>query len=116
MTRTLDMERHGKIESWAIRWCYAAFLQGAWCVNPRESKVQNIGFEQTGSHQGWHDARHCVNLSGKNIIIDPDVQPDEEICKAFKTHHDLGLVSKVGYFMRRHDLGYKTVKKILNGK
>lgn len=112
--RTLDMERHHKIDSWAIRWAYAAWQHHAWTVNPRGSKVQNIGLQAVATHPGWHDSRHQVELCLDTLYPDPDVQPNEELIRAFKAHHDLGLVSKLGYFMRRYSLGYTTLKRLMN--
>ncbi len=109
--RSLDMERHGRIESWAVRWCYAAFLQQAYTLNPVASKVQNRGMMESDSHAGWHDRRHNVALSSRPIHLEHDLQPDENVIKIFKRHHDLGLISRIGYFMRRHGLGYHFVKK-----
>ena len=112
--RTLEMEHRERIESWAIRWAYAASKQKMWTVNPMLSKVQNIGLKSSTSHVGWHDERHNVELLGNKTIIDPNVQPDEKLVQAFKKHHDLGIISKIGYFMRLHNLGYDFIKKILH--
>lgn len=112
--RTLEMEHRERIESWAVRWAYAASKQKMWTVNPMLSKVQNIGLKSSTSHVGWHDERHNVELLGNKTIIDPNVQPDEKLVQAFKKHHDLGLISKIGYFMRLHNLGYDFIKKILH--
>lgn len=112
--RTLEMEHRERIESWAVRWAYAASKQKMWTVNPMLSKVQNIGLKSSTSHVGWHDERHNVELFGNKTIIDPNVQPDEKLVQAFKKHHDLGIISKIGYFMRLHNLGYDFIKKILH--
>ena len=110
--RTLDMERHGKIESWAIRWAYAAHRHKALTLNPIASKVRNIGLESSELHRGWNDSRHNVVLSPIPIRLEHDLQPDDTVMQRFKAHHDLGLVSRIGYFMRRHGLGYSTLKRI----
>lgn len=112
--RTLEMEHRERIESWAVRWAYAASKQKMWTVNPMLSKVQNIGLKSSTSHVGWHDERHNVELLGDKTIIDPNVQPDEKLVQAFKKHHDLGIISKIGYFMRLHNLGYDFIKKLLH--
>lgn len=112
--RTLEMEHRERIESWAVRWAYAASKQKMWTVNPMQSKVQNIGLKSSTSHVGWHDERHNVELLGNKTIIDPNVQPNEKLVQAFKKHHDLGIISKIGYFMRLHNLGYDFIKKILH--
>lgn len=114
--RTLEMEHRERIESWAVRWAYAASKQKMWTVNPMLSKVQNIGLKSSTSHVGWHDERHNVELLGDKTIIDPNVQPDDKLVQAFKKHHDLGIISKIGYFMRLHNLGYDFVKSLFHRK
>ncbi len=114
--RTLEMERRERIESWAVRWAYAAAKQSRWTVNPMQSKVQNIGLKSSESHVGWHDERHNVELHGNATVIDPDVRADETLVKAFKKHHDLSIISKIGYFMRLHNLGYDFVKGLFRKK
>ena len=114
--RTLEMERRERIESWAVRWAYAASKQNKWTVNPILSKVQNIGLKSSQSHVGWHDERHEVELHGNATVVDPDIQPDEQLMAAFKKHHDLGIISKIGYFMRLHNLGYDFIKGLLHRK
>lgn len=114
--RTLEMERRERIESWAVRWAYAAAKQSRWTVNPMQSKVQNIGLKSSESHVGWHDERHNVELHGNATVIDPDVRADEALINAFKKHHDLSIISKIGYFMRLHNLGYDFVKGLFRKK
>lgn len=114
--RTLEMERRERIESWAVRWAYAAAKQSRWTVNPMQSKVQNIGLKSSESHVGWHDERHNVELHGNATVIDPDVRADDTLVKAFKKHHDLSIISKIGYFMRLHNLGYDFVKGLFRKK
>lgn len=112
--RTLRMERRGRIESWAVRWAYAAARQNKWTVNPMLSKVKNIGLKSSESHVGWHDERHDVELQGFGTDIDPNIKANDTIVKAFKKHHDLNIISRMGYFMRLHNLGYNFFKRILH--
>lgn len=44
MSQMLDRQMQGKINSWAIRWCYHQFKSGALSVHPFKSKIENIGF------------------------------------------------------------------------
>ncbi len=111
---TLEMEHRERIESWAVRWAYAAAQHNMWTVNPVQSKVQNIGLKSSQSHVGWHDERHEVELRGATTTLQADIQPDETLVAAFKNHHDLGIISRIGYFMRLHNLGYDFVKKIIH--
>ena len=111
--RTLKMERRGRIESWAVRWAYAAARNNMLTVNPMQSKVKNIGVAISDSHKSWNSNHHNVELLGNITIIDPKIKIDENIAKAFKHHHDLNIISKIGYFMRLHNLGYDLVKRIV---
>ena len=113
MSRLLALQQQGRINSWAIRWCYSQFLQGAYTVYPRYSKVMNQGFGTNASHAGWNDARHKVELNDLPITNPVGIQPNEDILRAFKQHQDLSLVSKIGYFLRLYGLGYKPMQKIL---
>ncbi|MDP5169388.1 MAG: hypothetical protein NWR72_04030 [Bacteroidia bacterium] len=40
----------GKHNSWAIKWFASIFFNRGLCLYPRQSLVQNIGFDGTGSH------------------------------------------------------------------
>lgn len=111
--RTLKMERRGRIESWAVRWAYAAAKNNMFTVNPMQSKVKNIGVEISDNHKSWNAAHHNVELLGNPTIIDPNTKINKDIAKAFKRHHDLNIISKIGYFMRMYNLGYNFIKRIV---
>lgn len=112
MCRLLDLQQRGRINSWAIRWCYAQFRLGMYTVCPVKSKVINQGFGENASHAGWNDARHQVELDSSAVEMIPGIKPDERVIAAFKQHQDLTFISKVGYFLRLHGLGYKKVQRI----
>ncbi len=48
----LEQQMQGKIDSWAIRFCYEQFKQNKMTVNPTISRIKNIGFDGTGTHGG----------------------------------------------------------------
>ena len=48
----LKLQMIGKIDSWAIRWCYAHFQNQAFCLYPVRSLVSNLGFDRSGTHCG----------------------------------------------------------------
>lgn len=48
----LESQRQGKIDSWAVRWCYWQSRQNMLTVYPRTSLVQNIGYDGSGTHGG----------------------------------------------------------------
>lgn len=42
----------GKVDSWAVRWHAACFLQDLYTLYPGRSLVNNIGFDSSGTHSG----------------------------------------------------------------
>lgn len=46
----LDQQNRGRIDSWAIRFCYSQFEQKKYAVFPRTSLVRNIGQDGSGTH------------------------------------------------------------------
>jgi len=48
----MEMNRDGRIHSWAIRWYASVFLNNGLCLHPSRSLVNNIGFDGTGVHCG----------------------------------------------------------------
>lgn len=42
--------KQGKINTWAIFWYASAYLQNGLSLHPKESYVQNIGFDDEGTH------------------------------------------------------------------
>jgi len=49
-TNMLEDQINGKNDSWAIRWYASAFLENKLTLYPGVSFVQNIGFDNTGTH------------------------------------------------------------------
>lgn len=52
MTALLKLQKKGLIDSWAIRWNYQQYKEQMITIFPRFSKVQNIGFDGTGTNGG----------------------------------------------------------------
>jgi hypothetical protein len=52
MASMLDCQMEGKIDSWAIRWCYTQSKLDMLTVYPVVSRIKNIGLDGTGTHSG----------------------------------------------------------------
>jgi hypothetical protein len=63
----------GRNNSWAIRWHASAYLKGMYSYFPKESLVQNIGLDGSGTHCGFND-NYQVQLSADSIF---DKFPDQ---------------------------------------
>ncbi|CAA7603145.1 Nucleotide-diphospho-sugar transferases [Acididesulfobacillus acetoxydans] len=52
MADMLDLQMQGRIDSWAIRWCYAQSKLDMLTVYPVVSRIKNIGLDGSGTHSG----------------------------------------------------------------
>lgn len=60
-TKMLENQVNGKINSWAIRWYASSFLNNLLTLYPKNSYVQNIGFDNSGEHCGITN-KFLINL------------------------------------------------------
>ena len=49
----LQEQIEGKNDSWAIRWYASLFIKNIYCLHPTKSIVENIGFDNSGTHCGY---------------------------------------------------------------
>lgn len=52
--------KHGKNNSWAIRWYASIFLKRGLTLNPSKSLINNIGHDGSGIHSGLNDIYHVI--------------------------------------------------------
>jgi hypothetical protein len=61
LSNMLKRQLEGKIDSWAIRFAYNAYIQGKLHITPIRSLTQNIGHDNSGVHSNKTD-RYKVEL------------------------------------------------------
>ncbi|MEK3984570.1 glycosyltransferase [Paenibacillus sp. FSL K6-3166] len=84
MAAMLDAQMDGKIDSWAIRWCYSQSKSGMFTVYPRVSRIRNTGLDGSGTHSGVSN-RYDVYLNNNYEKCDFDNPGlNETIIKSFK--------------------------------
>jgi len=86
-------QQRGEINSWAIRWAYTHFRQGAYCVYPTHSKIQNIGADKTGTHTPA-TGKYDVVLDNSPYILPPTLCLNNQIQKSFKDFFKRSLIRK----------------------
>jgi len=59
----LEQNIRGEIKTWATKWFTTIYLEGGLCLYPRQTLVQNIGFDGTGVH--------CETLNARNPYAPP---------------------------------------------
>ncbi len=114
MFRMLELQMFGKIDSWAIRWCYNQFKQNKYTIFPKYSKVYNNGFadEKARHNSGQKWDKFEIKLSNKKIQFMNNLKLDENIIQEFYKVYSIGLYTKIGYFLRKYG-GYKLAKQII---
>jgi len=83
----LERQQRGLIDSWAIRFSFYQFLNKAFDVVPKHSKVVNLGFAETATNTVGMEKRFSTTLdkSGKRIFDLPlDPKEDAQFMKAFR--------------------------------
>ncbi|MBP3964816.1 sugar transferase [Paenibacillus lignilyticus] len=84
MEGMLDAQMQGKIDSWAIRWCYTQSKLDMLSVYPVVSRIRNVGLDGTGTHSGISSKYDAIlNDSIQKCRFDnPNL--DYRIVKSFK--------------------------------
>jgi hypothetical protein len=105
LTDMLISQKRGKIDSWAIRWCYAHYKNNAFCLYPRVSKIQNIGNDNSGTHSK-KTKKYIINIDNgeSSTILKPDIVVSNEI------------IENLSRFFRRkfHKRIIRIIRRILN--
>lgn len=68
LSAMLKNQVNGRIDSWAIRFCYEQFLDKKPTVFPTKSKVQNIGFSKEATHTSG--AKHFITNIDTELKVD----------------------------------------------
>ncbi len=101
MSDMLTAQLKGKINSWAIRWCYAHFKNSAYCVYPKYAKARNIGFDGSGIHCSATTIKFDTILSDKKISFDKDIKINNEIVKEMQKLYRYDFKNRVKKIIKR---------------
>lgn len=89
MSPMLKAQMNGNIDSWAIRWDYHLYKHNAYCLRPVKTLVNNIGFDNSGTHCGNIDTSSYTAPSYQqnryNISFVKKIKANRRISRAF--HH-----------------------------
>ena len=105
LTLMLKKQVEGKIDSWAVRWCYVHYKNQAYCVYPIKSLVMNIGTDRTGTHFN-KTKKYNVKLSEYTILqnLPESVFIDDQILKSFQNFFKKSILQKI----------YNNLKRVIN--
>lgn len=103
--RMLRSVKEGWGNSWAIRFCFAQFLQNKLALFPLTSKVNNIGFDGTGTNcKKWSRFRFVFDRSeNKRFVFPAVVSLDKRLYRSAMSYHTLPIriYSKLMYLIYR---------------
>ena len=97
LSSMLDRQMNGKINSWAIRWCYNQFKQGKLSVYPTQTLVNNIGQDGSGTHCKNEIASGGISEMDDWRLIPPKL--DREILKDIKQVKKIKTYKVIGNFI-----------------
>jgi len=83
--RQVKLFKAGRIDSWAIRWYLSVFNQNGLVLYPRQSMVQNIGMDGSGTHFSQREDAYSVCLAGTAVGHFPsDIEENREAYEAIR--------------------------------
>lgn len=102
----LDGQIAGDVDSWAVRWSAATFLDGMYTLYPGRSLVHNIGNDGSGSHGGDSSRFDVEPYAGRVDVRPIEVVEDPAIHAAFEAFYrsqsaDLSLGGRLTRWVRR---------------
>ncbi len=107
MMGMINDQMKGKIDSWAIRWCYAQSKQNKFTVYPSRSFIKDIGTDGSGTHVGKREIQYNrPHLYGDKIEL-KSLKPDFFITLEYWYKHSDTLWKKL---KRNHYL--KGIKRL----
>lgn len=86
----------GIINSWSIRFCFAAFMAGEPTIYPTESFVRNQGVDGSGTNMRVsrrYDTRLAQSLDTSRFAV--DIEPDSRIVASFRKFYDTSLYRRI---------------------
>jgi len=102
LDKMLRYQMNGKIDSWAIRWCYNQSKQNKYSIYPVKSLVNNIGTDGSGTHCDPTSARFQTNLEQAfSYVLEDDLKIDAKIMRNFRKVVDRSIIRKVQNIITR---------------
>jgi len=91
----LKKQLNGEIDSWAIRFAWAAHLQNKFHLLASSSKINNIGQDNSGTHSK-KTTKYLVNLKEEKEFVFPvELEVKPEISIAFKQFFKRSFLRRV---------------------
>lgn len=99
------------IDSWAIRWYWTIFKQNGLILYPRNTMVNNEGYENNGVHcNGINDAYDIWNEDAKPEFTE-DIEISRKACRVVKINLWYRELRQILYVWNFRDLSLKCIRR-----
>lgn len=103
LDRMLVNQMCGKIDSWAVRWCYHLFKMGQLTVYPKESKTMNIGFDNSGTHCNNKNEIYQRNIIRQHHSAKyEDLEVDSVLAHAVSIYEKDSLKQRISNVLKKY--------------
>ena len=95
LANMLRLQIEGKIDSWAIRWCFAQSNQEMYTIYPKHSYLQNGGCDGSGTHSGSNkDFYTSIDEATKECKFEK-LKVEDKIAREFGRKYEDTLKKKI---------------------
>lgn len=103
LSRMLDLQMEGRIDSWAIRWAYTHFRNRGVALLPTATKVLNIGLDGSGVHCAAGSAKqsNLVFKTNREYRFPDSTEPDPDLAAELRRMCRSSLPRKVARYVLR---------------
>ena len=96
LDKMLRWQMRGKLDSWAIRWCYSQSCQRRYSVYPRVSLIRNGGLDGSGTHCDPSAARWASELAMEfDYSFKEGMEIDKAVQRLFRKQVDRSIMRKL---------------------
>jgi hypothetical protein len=104
LSSMLKKRMEGRIDSWAIRWCYYQFKHNLYSVYPVVSKVHNIGFDTNATNMYGYKLIPAVNNDNlqSEFKFSDKIVIDKQVIAEFKKQYSIKIriKNKLKFYFR----------------
>lgn len=95
ISRLLDLQMEGKIDSWAVRWDYSFYRRALYTLYPTVSKLRNNGFDNDGTHCTLIDEKKYRSICEEKKITLTEVHINKYISRKTAAYYKSNLIKKL---------------------
>ena len=104
LSRQLAYNVTGKLDTWFIKWHASVFLKNGFTLYPNKSLVENIGFDNSGVHNGKHSEFRVGKLATKinvNLIdLEENIQAERVVKQFYDSLQKKSLKKGIKHLIR----------------